>query len=65
MILTAKLVLDKNTLFETARQLKSDDGENPEYDRALVELCTYSTGNDESNLKENAQKLGINTNLWD
>lgn len=47
------------TLYETARQLKSDKGENPEYDRALVELCTYATGGNESNLKNIAISLGI------
>lgn len=38
-------------LIALARGLKSDDGENPEYDRALVELISdaaYSAGDDET-----------------
>jgi hypothetical protein len=33
-----------NTLIFEAQCLKSNDGENPEYDRALVELISYATG---------------------
>ena len=32
------------TLFALARILKSEYGENKEYDRALVELCTDAAG---------------------
>jgi hypothetical protein len=31
-------------LIKLARDLKSEDGENPEYDRALVELITDAAG---------------------
>ena len=31
-------------LLECARFLSSEDGENPEYDRALVELCIDAVG---------------------
>ena len=34
----------KQDLYAVAQTLKSDDGENPEYDRALVELISYLTG---------------------
>lgn len=33
-----------NSTIETARQLASDHGENPEYDRALVELTAQFAG---------------------
>lgn len=35
-----------NTLIYEAQSLKSEDGENPEYDRALVELISCATGVD-------------------
>lgn len=35
--------LSEQHLFEVAARLKSDEGENPEYDRALVEMIAYLT----------------------
>lgn len=38
------------SLIEEARSLASEDGENPEYDRALVELvCAFMDGGRDSN----------------
>lgn len=50
-------------LIRQAKQLKSDSqSPNPEYDRALVELCTYSMGYDESYLKTMCANLGMDYN---
>jgi len=36
-----------NNLLAAAKSLASDNGENPEYDRALVELIAHSMGGGE------------------
>lgn len=36
----------EQNLFNVAALLKSEDGENPEYDRALVEMISCLTGYD-------------------
>lgn len=42
-----------------AMELKSDDGENPEYDRALVELVGYSHGLPSDAFEKVGEILGI------
>lgn len=37
-------LIPKLRITSVARSLRSDDGENPEYDRALVELVMYTVG---------------------
>ena len=39
-------MLNNNELYSNAKLLKSDSGENLEYDRALIELISYTTGED-------------------
>jgi len=46
-------------LFDLARGLRSEHGENPEYDRALVELCTDAAGESMEQKPEIAAQLGI------
>lgn len=36
--------IDRDFLVETAKRLGSEQGENPEYDRALVELVGFTLG---------------------
>lgn len=40
------MIFTEHDLYATAKLLKSCDGENPEYDRALVELISYLTHDD-------------------
>jgi hypothetical protein len=47
-----------------AANLKSDGGENREYDRALVELVCYASGGTSEHLKTIAKDLDIPTDLW-
>jgi hypothetical protein len=46
-------------LCELARGLKSEDGENAEYDRALVELVTDAAGLAMESMGEIAARIGI------
>lgn len=46
-------------LLQEARQLKSEHGENPEYDRALVELITFVSGGTADDFATTAKRLGI------
>jgi hypothetical protein len=46
-------------LYKNACLLKSEDGENSQYDRALIELISYTTGED---LETVSTKLGIKEN---
>lgn len=46
-------------LLHEARALRSEDGENPEYDRALVELVTFASGGTTDDLPRTAADLGI------
>jgi hypothetical protein len=39
-----KTTITRAALIREARSLKSEHGENPEYDRALVELIYWTTG---------------------
>ena len=48
-----------SVLIQEAQLLKSEDGENKEYDRALVELIGYVLGYDSDNQKEIADYIGI------
>lgn len=48
-------------LAEEARALKSEHGENREYDRALVELVTFMTGRSAEQFPAVARELGITT----
>lgn len=47
-----------NQLYTNAKLLKSESGENTEYARALIELISYTTGED---LETVANKLNIHT----
>lgn len=49
------MTFTEQDLYATAKLLKSCDGENPEYDRALVELIAYLTHDD---VEFVASKLG-------
>lgn len=49
---------DIDELFESAKELKSE-GDNPEYDRALVELCGYMGGYTSDDFWLVARALGI------
>ena len=44
-------------LIAVAKSLRSDDGENAEYDRALVELVMYVTGGNGDNRDEYARLI--------
>jgi len=46
-------------LIREAAHLKSEHGENPEYDRALVELVTFVTGGTAADLPATAREIGI------
>lgn len=46
-------------LVHLARSLRSEQGENPEYDRALVELVSDATGRTEEQRGEVEDLLGI------
>lgn len=49
-----------NYLIEIARGLRSEDGENPEYDRALVELICHAYGlESDSSRAHIAETIGI------
>lgn len=50
------LVISVSALLEAAQNLKSEDRENPEYDRALLELVSDATG---LSKEETAEHLGI------
>jgi len=52
-------VLSVKELFNLATDLKSERGENPEYDRALVELCCGAAGYPMDFKTEVAMELGI------
>lgn len=47
------------TLVKIAKDLASEDGENPEYDRALVELLTYAAGYSMDQREAVAKAVGI------
>ena len=46
-------------LFDQARSLVSEDGDNPEYDRALVELVTYASGFNSDSFPLVSAALGV------
>ena len=46
-------------LIKEAKDLKSEHGENPEYDRAMVELMTFATGGTTEDLRKTAAEIGI------
>lgn len=39
-----KIIIARETLIKEARHLRSEHGENPEYDRALCELIYWTVG---------------------
>ena len=47
-----------------ARELKSTDGENAEYDRALVEFFNRASGLSDDMLPQSARTLGISSELF-
>jgi len=52
------------SLLECAKALKSEDGENPEYDRALCELCGDAAGSTQEGYPEVAALLSVSTDVW-
>lgn len=57
-IISGKRVVSLNALYFEASSLRSD-GENPEYDRALVELTGFLSGHQAGELESVAKELGI------
>lgn len=57
--LSSEQKIDLGTLFQLASFLKSDIGENKEYDRALIELLTDVCGLPPENRKDVAKYLEI------
>jgi hypothetical protein len=55
--------LARNQLVEAARGLKSEHGENPEYDRALVGLVALTLGQPAEGFDATAKLLGIRRRL--
>lgn len=53
------LPMTRSRLVRTASDLRSEHGENPEYDRALVELVNDLLGLSSDNRAETEQALGI------
>jgi hypothetical protein len=51
--------LSVTKLLDFARGLRSEHGENPEYDRALVELCCDAAGWPMDRKVDMARELGI------
>lgn len=49
----------ENAILAAARDLRSDEGENPEYDRALVELTARFLGVDSDNQDRIAWLIGV------
>lgn len=56
---TGRKTISINTLIEYARQLASEHGENPEYDRALVELVSDCCGVGQDHYKTVADVLQV------
>ena len=55
-----------DNLVAVAKMLRSDNGENKEYDRALVELTGNFLGKPNKELPNIARQIGIDpTHLWD
>jgi hypothetical protein len=52
-------MISQAELIELARGLKSEHGENPEYDRALVELCTDALGMSMDERHKVARMIGV------
>lgn len=51
------MLISLTVLFEIARDLQSEDGENPEYDRALHELLCQASGRSMDDVPEIARQL--------
>lgn len=49
--------VSRQKLIQEARELKSEHGENPEYDRALAELIYWATGG--GSVADVANEIGI------
>lgn len=49
----------ENAIVSAARDLKSEEGENPEYDRALVELASRVLGVDADERSRIAWLIGV------
>ena len=52
-------LVDGYTLRKEARSLLSEDNENPEYDRAIVELTAYALGGTADDLVDMGCQLGL------
>jgi hypothetical protein len=59
MLLDTNQTVRLGLLLQYARELKSEHGENEEYDRALVELCLDAAGLTQDDKPEMAAILGI------
>jgi hypothetical protein len=57
--MTTPTVISIGLLVRQARELKSDSGENPEYDRALVELVMRASGLTTDDREQVARDIGI------
>ena len=55
----ARMNIAVTELVQAAQELRSEDGENPEYDRALVELVSRASGNSDDSFPSVAHTLGI------
>lgn len=52
-------MVDGYSLRKEARSLLSDDNENVEYDRAVVELVTFALGGDQDDIRDIGAQLGL------
>lgn len=57
-------VIKTEALIQCAINLRSDDGENKEYDRALCELVGDALGTTQEGYPAIASILGINKDVW-
>lgn len=52
-------------LVETAKALRSEDGDNKQYDRALCELVGDAMGTTQEGYPQVAAMLGVSTKVWE
>ena len=53
----------QDALIHNARSLKSEHGENPEYDRGLLELTADTLGYPEEGREVIAHRIGVNLSV--